>query len=227
MWGIGQEGWLELWSGFIGSVTGAIAATLVALLVVWLTNRHQRALAEDAAKNQAELAEKQLSEQRSSLEAQLRQQQEGLNRQLHEQRLEARRERERAAMAVIVSGVTGLRAGARHPDFNHRPDLDRATEGILRWRLEIGTGGILSEELAEWPGFLWLAHDYARRCRQNHEPFTEGALKLYISCLDFLLDACLKWTESESDEYETLGNDMITFRNEFGGKQFRLENPGR
>ncbi|MDD7834994.1 hypothetical protein [Paenarthrobacter sp. AB444] len=224
MWGIGQEGWLQLWSGFIGSVTGAIAATLVALLVLRRTNRHQRALAEDAAKKQAELAEKQLSEQRSSLEAQLRQQQEGLNRQLREQRLEARRERERAAMAVIVSGLTGLRAGAKHPDFDHRPHLDRVTEGIHRWRLEIGTSGVLGEELGAWPGFLWLAHDYVRRCRQNHEPYTEGAVKLYISCLDYLLDACLKWSESESDEYGALGNDMITFRNDFGEKTFKLEN---
>lgn len=217
MFGIGEQGWLELWSGFNGSLVGALAAALVALLVVWRTNKHQTSLAEKAAKKQSELFHKQLAEQRTALDAQLRQQQEALNRQLHEQRMEARRERERSAMAVIVGALTVLRAQARHPEFDHRPHMALVAEGIHRWRLELGNT-TLSEELNLWPGLLWQAHDYVRSCRKNHE-LPARAEKLYIKHLDFLLDVCMRWSVSESDEYGILMNDMADFRLAFGDKQ--------
>jgi len=44
--------WLQLWSGSIGAFVGAILAAGVALLVVFLTNRHQTAISE---RTQAEL----------------------------------------------------------------------------------------------------------------------------------------------------------------------------
>lgn len=223
MWGIGEEGWSELWSGLIGSVVGAVAAALVALLVVWRTNKHQTKLATRAAEKQSELIDRQLEEQRKALDTQLRQQQESLARQLHEQRTEARRERERSAMADIVSGLTGLRAGAWHADFDQRPDMDLVAAGIHRWRLELGNSSTLGEELELWPGLLWEAHDYVRSCRRKHEPFIDRAVKLYIRHLDYLLEVCMKWSESESDEYGILMNEMMAFRLEFDEKRLKVE----
>lgn len=55
--------WAQLWSGIFGAVIGALAAAAVALLVVWLSNRHQRVLADAAMQEQRRLAGEALREQ--------------------------------------------------------------------------------------------------------------------------------------------------------------------
>lgn len=225
MWGIGQEGWLQLWSGFIGSVVGAIAAALVALLVVSLTNKHQSSLAKKAEKEQSKLLDKQLAEQREALASQLQQQQESLNRQLHEQRMEARRERERSAMAVILNGLTILRTEARNPDFDYQPVMAEVTVGLHRWRLELGTN-LLGEELQLWPSLMWRAQSYVRNCDKNREPFVNGAARLYTDYLDFLREICMRWSSVESDEYGLFLNEMADFRLAFDEKLDKLEGRG-
>lgn len=55
--------WAQLWSGIFGAVIGALAAAAVALLVVWLSNRHQKVLADAAMREQRRLAGEALKEQ--------------------------------------------------------------------------------------------------------------------------------------------------------------------
>lgn len=223
MWGIGEEGWMQLWSGFIGSVVGAIAAALVALWVVSLTNKHQTSLAKEAAEKQSQLFDKQLAEQRTALDVQLEKQQESLNRQLHEQRLEARRERERSAMAVMLDGLTVLRAEARNPEFDHAAVIAEVAVGLHRWRLELDDE-VLGEELQLWPSLLWEGQHYVRNCYKNGEAFAGQALRLYQEYLDFLREICIRWSGAESDEYGTFMNEMADFRLGFPEKLDKVEN---
>lgn len=55
--------WTQLWSGTIGALTSAILAAGVALLVVWLTNKHQSKLAARAVAAQKEIAADALRDQ--------------------------------------------------------------------------------------------------------------------------------------------------------------------
>jgi len=56
--------WLGFWSGAIGAFVGALMAAGVALLVVWLTNKHQSQLASDARALQEASMQQQLKELR-------------------------------------------------------------------------------------------------------------------------------------------------------------------
>jgi len=226
MWGIGEEGWIQLWSGFIGSVVGAIAAALVALLVVWLTNRHQTLLAKRATDQQAELFQKQLEEQRAALDSQLAHQQETLKRQLDEQRLEARRERERSAMATIVSGVVVLKAESRTLEFDHRREVALMAAGVHRWRLELGADP-LAEELALWPNLIWRAHLFAYGFHKKHRLGAERARKLYVMYLDFLREICMRWSSIEFDEYGHFLNELADLRLEFDARKAKVEDYNR
>ena len=87
-----------LWSGIIGSVVAAVLGALVALGVVWLTNRHQSDLARQARKEAAIQAERQLEAQEKGLREQLQAQESGLREQLEEQKRESSRVREIAAI---------------------------------------------------------------------------------------------------------------------------------
>lgn len=226
MWGIGEEGWLQLWSGFIGSVVGAIAAAFVALLVVWRTNRKQTSLAKAAADQQGRLFEKQLEEQRTALASQLAHQQESLKRQLDEQRLEARRERERSAMATIVGGLVKLKSESRTLEFDHRHEMSQVAAGIHRWRLELGTDP-LAEELALWPNLMWRAHRFAHMYHKSRSLGAERARKVYVTYLDFLREVCMRWSSIESDEHGSFLNELVDLRLEFDERKAKVENYNR
>lgn len=226
MWGIGEEGWIQLWSGFMGSAAGAIAAAFVALLVVWRTNLKQTSLAKDAAEQQARLFEKQLEEQRTGLASQLAHQQESLKRQLDEQRLEARRERERAAMATIVSGLVKLKAESRTLEFDHRHEVSLMASGIHRWRLELGADPV-AEELALWPNLIWRAHLFAHGYHKRQNLGVERARKLYVTYLDFLREVCMRWSSVESDEYGNFLNELASLRLEFDARKAKVADYNR
>lgn len=226
MWGIGEEGWIQLWSGFIGSVVGAIAATLVAVLVVWLTNQHQTSLAKKATDQQAELFEKQMEEQRTALASQLAHQQEALKRQLDEQRSEARRERERSAMATIVSGLVVLKAESLTLEFDHRREVSLLAAGIHRWRLELG-GDPLAGELALWPTLIWRAHLFANGSHKRKALGAERARRLYVTYLDFLREVCMRWSSVEADEYGNFLNELANLRLEFDARKAKVEGYNR
>lgn len=95
--GISEGDWLELWSGFIGALVSAVLAALVAVLVVWRTNKHQSGLAKSALAAQREDAATALKVQRDLLE-----------RQIREQREEARRAERHQALARFIAGVREL-----------------------------------------------------------------------------------------------------------------------
>jgi len=78
--------WAQLWSGIFGAVIGAVAAAGVALLVVSLTNRHQRVLADAAMAEQGRLASVALQEQRGLADNALTEQRRIADAALAEQR---------------------------------------------------------------------------------------------------------------------------------------------
>lgn len=78
--------WGQLWSGIFGAVIGALAAAAVALLVVWLSNRHQKKLSDAAMREQQRLAWEALNEQGRIANAAIREQQRLAGEALSEQR---------------------------------------------------------------------------------------------------------------------------------------------
>lgn len=117
LWGLGPEAWLQLWSGVIGSVVGAVGAALVALLVLRKTNNHQSTLARVALKEQRELADRELAAQRKDSKTALKEQRKALNKQLRDQRSEASRARELAAIADFLSAIEAISDGMGDPDW--------------------------------------------------------------------------------------------------------------
>lgn len=99
--GIDVDGWMQLWNGVIGAALSAVLAALVAVFVVWRTNKHQSSLAETALAAQREDAATALKVQRDLLE-----------RQIREQREESRRAEKTRALSEYVAGVREL--GATH-----------------------------------------------------------------------------------------------------------------
>lgn len=109
--------WLSLWSGATGAFVGAVLAAGVALLVVWLTNKHQ-----------SKLSAASLDAQKTSLEV-----------QLAEQRHEASKARELAAIADLVAATHNMWWTVDDPR-GLSGLVAKSHAAAIRWRLE-GTLG--------------------------------------------------------------------------------------
>ncbi|MDQ0735148.1 hypothetical protein [Arthrobacter agilis] len=159
-WGLGSEVWLQLWSGVIGSLVGAIGAAGVALLVLWRTNLHQAELARRALEEQRSLSEKALTAQRDDAKRALDEQRNSLERQLTDQRSESSRARELAAIADFLSAVVGVVNGA--DDLSQLDAHDQQLRSA-RYRMTFEPGSrALGEALRGWVSVL------ARSVRLSH-----------------------------------------------------------
>lgn len=152
LWGLGPESWLQLWSGVIGSIVGAIGAAVVALLVLSRTNRHQAKLSQEALREQRELAESALVAQREDAKTALNEQRNALERQLADQRSESSRARELAAIADFLSAIMGVVNGA---EDGASLDIHDQQLQSARFRMTFEPGSRpLGEALSGWVSAL-------------------------------------------------------------------------
>ncbi|MFF1382798.1 hypothetical protein ACFVWT_04455 [Arthrobacter sp. NPDC058288] len=166
--------WLGFWEGMMGALTSALLAAGVALMVVWLTNRHQTTLVDrqlQDAQTKAEFALGQQKidqvkahrEQRTALSTQLREQRESLKFQLEEQRKEASKDREHAAIAEVLACLSQAYILLRPTQSLDDLHLVRFAAAMGRWELE-STDAELRAELRQWPLQWW---DSIRETRKS------------------------------------------------------------
>lgn len=157
-----DEIWLlQLWSGVFGAAIGALAAAAVALLVVNLTNRHQTRLSAKAIAVQKALADQALQVQREHAKEALNAQEVSLRRQLEEQQAEASRDRQKAAMAEMVSCALELVDRSDETLEGIRLLRHRMTTAWIRFSMEqISDVEDGNKEFFHWPSHLaFLAMD--------------------------------------------------------------------
>ncbi|TFB67198.1 hypothetical protein E3N86_00035 [Cryobacterium sp. Hz7] len=99
--------WLQLWSGAIGAVVGAVMGGVSAILVLYFTNKHQAGLSQIALEQQAD----------------------GLKDQLLSQREERRETREIEAVAELLEFITKL-LHDQPEDLSFVPDLVRRCDQL-------------------------------------------------------------------------------------------------
>lgn len=141
--------WLVFWNGLIGALFAAVLAAGVAMLVVWLTTKHQTSLASAEAERQDDRAMAQLEAQRIGLESQMKEQREGLELQLREQREEASKGRELLAIADLLAEAMVLSAVDPSDGEGLIAVKDRMNSAALRWGLENDDPG-MSREVVAW-----------------------------------------------------------------------------
>ena len=147
-----RDAWISVWAGALGAIPAAVlsaaVAAWVAVTVLNRSNKHQKKIAEEAAKEQARLSAIQLEEQKQLS-----------GRQLAEQRKEAAEVRRNQVMADLVSAANGFELVA-----------DKATDAIdaqralflthaHRWTIETQDtkNGV---ELMLWANLLWTPARY-------------------------------------------------------------------
>lgn len=185
LWGIDSDGWAQLWSGIFGSVIGAMAAAGVALLVLWLSNKHQHALAQDALAEQRRLARLALDAQSEQAATALEEQRKSLELQLLEQRAEASKERETRAMSELIAEVDVLRKRYKDGLPFLRDSLFKMESAALRWSLEIPNEE-LAQEVMKWPDFVFFL---AMHAAEADAAFMERALANREETIDKLAEA--------------------------------------
>jgi hypothetical protein len=104
---------LQLWSGTIGAVGGSVLGMIAAVVVLQMTNHHQKKLSEDERGIQEQQAKKQLEDQERQSE-----------RKLKDQRDESRVQRELDAVADLLKVITDLLA--------EKPDTMAFTTELVR-----------------------------------------------------------------------------------------------
>jgi hypothetical protein len=167
--GVGEEGWEQLFSGFIGS----LAAAIVAVVVLILTNKHQRALSTQQSTDQRELS----------------------NQQLAEQRAESSRVRRNEAIARIIFTATQFRQTvddqARHALI---ADMESA---VLLWEFEEPNETIFAE-LRLWPQLLFV--ESAKMFKPSGEGGVSYNQVLRMSEITFSITSNLKkWPGADAD----------------------------
>lgn len=201
-----DEMWLlQLWSGTFGAAISAVAAAVVALLVVTLTNRHQSRLSEIALAKQAEWAAEALAGQREQAAEAFAQQEKILRQQLAEQQAEASRERSTKAAADMISGAVELQDAPRKSMEEVVVLQHRLQSAAWRWYME-GVDDDLSEVI------LWANHLSLSAFKANWEAAKESNGKDYDAAAgERLSSACLTfeglashWPSSDRDDRKGL-----------------------
>lgn len=201
--GISSADWLQLWNGVVGAALSAVLAALVAVFVVWRTNKYQgkqSALARSDAYVQSEKA--------------LRVQREGLERQLQHQMMESRRADTVRSLANFVAPVEALyyspiRAGADVDSvFRWREDLHlRMTSALQELKMvgEYAKGSYAL--LAGWPealSGLGFAITIAKAKKMPHGHLEE----VFMSACKILVTDVPRWLDSGNSEQSVIAQQL-------------------
>lgn len=201
LWGIKEDVWVQLWSGTVGAIVSAGVAALVAVLVLTSSNAHQRKLAAEAARKQEKTAIRQLDEQ-YALAAQ----------QLAEQRFEARRVREQAALAEIISTAESLVIFATQSSAAVRSHTPLVQTAMARWRIELGASP-MEREVREWSRFLAsTAHDLAFVAQRNDIGAQYDSWTALNDAVRQLTTVALDWPAAGDREKVQLREQLSEFR---------------
>ncbi|CAH0233107.1 hypothetical protein SRABI26_02699 [Arthrobacter sp. Bi26] len=201
-----DEVWmLQLWSGTFGAAISAVAAAVVALLVVTLTNKHQSRLSEIALAKQAEWASAALAGQREQAAEAFAQQEKILRQQLAEQQAEASRERSTKAAADMIAGSVELRDASLKSVEAMTVVRHRLQAAAWRWFME-GVDDDASEVV------LWATHLSLFAFKANLEEARKSNGKEYDAAAgERLSNACLTfeglaslWPSSDRDDRKGL-----------------------
>ena len=196
---------MDLWSGVIGAALSAVLAALVAVLVVWRTNKHQSKLAATALRRQAKSAKKALKSQRRLLQE-----------QLDEQRRSELNNRALEAIVAIVELSNELLS---------RPKT-RTVDDIWNFASPLRTGvttlKIIGKEYDSLADALWMypvtASGIGAYCVDSGKPEAkavtdEAAIVLYklVQNVTVTLSAWLQGSESErSKAISDMKRDLAT-----------------
>lgn len=201
LWGIKEDVWIQLWSGTVGAIVSAGVAALVAVLVLTSSNAHQRKLAAEAARKQEETANRQLDEQ-YALAAQ----------QLAEQRFEAKRVREQAALAEVISTAESLVIFATQSSEVVRSHTPVVQSAMARWRIELGVSP-MEQEVRKWSSFLVItAHDLAFVARRDDMGAEYDSWKALNDAVRQLTTVALAWPAAGDREKVQLREQLSAFR---------------
>lgn len=147
LWGIEEGVWVQLWSGAVGAIFSAAAAAAVAVMVLARSNAHQRKLASEALEHQKILGEQQLAEQKA----------------------EAARVREQAAIAEVIITAERFIPISRGSLNDVNDHLVVFQSAVARWRVELGVGSPLTDELLKWTTLHFVAARNRAAARSHGE----------------------------------------------------------
>lgn len=183
--GINADGWMQLWNGVIGTALSAVLAALVAVFVVWRTNKHQTSLARTALTAQREDAATALEVQRELLE-----------RQIVEQREESRRAERTQALASFIAGVRELGSINEQTDITEVGSVGRQLEAAAASLDILGDEADGLHELLH-PSILTVLLLSAHRIADFRLNADSGAREHLRECMRSICSLTPKWWSPE------------------------------
>lgn len=211
MQGLEGDTWVQLWAGVFGAIPAAVVSAAVAagvaVMVLHLSNAHQRKLAERAMTEQRTQSSQQLEVQRALAEA-----------QLAEQRRSADLARERAAIADALVGVEKFREPSFVPG-NPVAEMDRHipafSAAIVRWRLEL-VGDPLGFQLDWWHQNVLLAAAIRAHEKEKGQMGDEAPAAVALhSAIDAINAIAFYRQSKEGNEQSELDTRLETARQGF------------